>query len=308
MGVVAADNGLTSGNGHFPALELLPQGCDRELRRGVEDGRLLLENGSWEPRPVAPPTATELVLWVPLPLPAVGVIAYRRLLGEEGGPAPPSAGAVVVPAELLQGPRGRLHSLRLLRSARPAPCCGSRQVLELVDADLVFRGWVHAPSEQLPEALTRLRSEYPPRAAADWAVCEWHGHPLDPLMAAGLLLHWVQDPTPGPFDAPHVGRAPSLHVLWCDADGEPRGWEAFADLPDPRELHRALSIDFRYSPRDEALLVVDRTDPPLLDRPAGEDDISAQPFARPSLGLLHRRHEAGSRGRGGQHWRPIHAV
>jgi hypothetical protein len=178
--------------------------------------------------------------------------------------------------EFLERARGPLRTLRVLQSGAAAPCCGSRSLVELGTDELLLRAPLHEPAARSGEEFGRLRAEYSPREASDWAVCEWNSHLLDPLEAAGVLL----------VDA-HLaaGQAPLAYVLWQDVDGVPRAWETFADLPEPGLLQAALVDHFRYAARDAELLVIDRSPTRPVGRraPLAEELVDTAPFARPPL-------------------------
>ena len=247
--------------------------CDLTLRRRFEDGRLILENiaGS-ERRPAA--GAEHVTLWSRLPVVGGAVVTYS----DPASPGAVTSGRLADPLTLLGQGRGGLQQLRMLEAEVETPCCQSRLAVELRADGAVFRGAVHRPTPGAAPEVAELRSNYPVRAASDWAVCDWNAHALDPLVAAGVLV--VDDGANAAGE-----QAPSLYVLWSDVDGVPRGWEAFGQLRDAPALQRALNADFRYGRRDQELLVIDRSPapPPGHRSPTVSEKVTTTEFATPPI-------------------------
>lgn len=254
--------------------------CEFTLRRQVEQGRLLLENGGpWTELRQMGEQASEVALWSPVPGVGRAAAAYFDLTNE----GRPATGQVADPLGLLQQ-AGELLQLRLLETGVATPCCGSRLAVELEAARLVFRGAVHQPAPGPAAEVAALRPAYPVRAASEWAVCDWNAHLLDPLQAAGVLIVKGSSEKAAPEAAAH-SPVPEIYVLWQDVNHVPRGWEAFTELSDPSALTRAFNAEFRYAAREEELLVVDRSipAPPGPPSPISSEHVTSGPFAAPPL-------------------------
>lgn len=141
------------------------------------------------------------------------------------------------PAILFEAKRMGLVTIDLSRDAIPffvvknglpaRDCCGSDRVLEGVGGRTGF-GMASVIHRFRPGVVPRpaLELTYPARRAASADLggpVRIGGHDLDLLRSLGVLAH--------------NGAA---HVLWGDADGEPRGWERLRRMQIPVQPRLAL--------------------------------------------------------------------